>query len=191
MALSCHFLFKKLVFPLLKLLNYKIGDSPSGSQRWSHLKIVCHQGLSIWLHESLSSHLCLSVPTAATLDRFLMVSQDPPQASLKSTLQLAPSLPAETQICEGPLPTLTKAFQWCPWRVSTRPCLIWFSLLQSLPALSSYSNPALSCPASPAHAITLPWNSVIPFLVLMLMFPSELSLMLASWRKLLWPWQVP
>lgn len=44
--------------------------------------------------------ICISILTATTLDRLLMVFQDPPQPPFKAMLQLAPSCPAEMQVCE-------------------------------------------------------------------------------------------
>lgn len=166
MALSRHFLLKKLIFPLFELLNCKTGGSPTGTQRWSHLKIVCPPpGASIWLCKDLSFHPCLSTPSPSA-----PCLGGAPHGLPGSTPALSQihspggtqTCPAEMQICEEmpcqsasvvPPERVHKAL---PGVVSPAPA--------PWPSLSSYSDLLSTVPASLEDDIASLWNVLVPFL---------------------------
>lgn len=129
MAPSCHFLFKKLVFPLLKLLNHKIGDSPSGSQRWSHLKIVCPSPRAFHLIAWESF-----IPSVSVYPDCCHPRQAPHGLHPSPPSNPCSSWPPVFMLrCNSVKRLPAKALQWCPLDMSMRSCLIWSSLLSPCP----------------------------------------------------------
>lgn len=134
------------------LLNSKIRDYPLGSQRWSHLKIVCPSPCAFHLTVRVSPPVCvwpslLPYPLWGP-SRSPRIQPGPSQTHSPAGTEI----PAEMQSCEG-MPC--KALQRGPNVNVHRPCPIWSLLLQCPRPLSV---PA----ASPAPAVTSPWNALSP-----------------------------